>query len=480
MTRGRLFVLWQGLALLFNLALAAPALADASSLPDELQSGLQSLKIDLKNVSLIVKEVNSERPMVSYQAAIARNPASVMKMFTTFAALSELGPGFQWQTDVRRTGLAENGQLNGDLIVVGGGDPSFLQENLWALVNQLSVRGIHTINGDLIVDESLFDLPDHDPGAFDGRQYRPYNVGPHAALFNFNAINFTLVPVAKPFVDIRVVPAVKGLEVVSRVKALTGACKSNRIRMRIAVEAIESGRQVMFTGQYPKSCGRYQLTRAVLPSNELLYGTLSTLLEERGGGLNGALLIGRAPSDSRKLMSLTSPTLSEVVRSTNKFSNNVMSQQLFLTLGEQMYGAPATASKGDTALRAVLSRQGIDVESLIIANGSGLCRQCRVTADTIVQLLDVAWHSPYMPEFIASLGVPGIDGSLKKRFPKGSYKGRVHMKTGTIDHVSAAAGYVQTRDNRRLQFALMINQENVHKGAGQAFQRRLMHYLVAL
>lgn len=203
-------------------------------------------------------------------------------------------------------------------------------------------------------------------------------------------------------------------------------------------------------------------------------------MESRGGELTGGLLIGRAPEKSTKLFTLSSKTLSEIVRSTNKFSNNVMSQQLFLTLGAETYGKPATQSKGEKALKAVLAADGVNTDSLIIANGSGLCRQCQVTTDTLMQTLDAAWRSVYMPEFVASLGVPGVDGSLKKRFPKGSYKGRVHMKTGTIDHVSAAAGYVQTKSNERYSFALIINHEDVHKGKGQAFQRRLMSWMVKL
>ncbi len=448
-------------------------------LPAELARHLEKLGIPQENVSLAVHKIGADSPLVSLHEDVPRNPASVMKMLTTFAALSKLGPGFQWKTEVKRTGLAQGGVLRGDLILVGRGNPMFVQHDLWSMVNHLDARGITSVAGDLIIDSSYFDLPEYDAGAFDGKEYRPYNAGPDAALFNFSSVDFSLVPrKGYQFVDVRVAPKVKGLEIESTIKQLNGDCRGNRIKLRLNVEPLETGTKVIYSGHYPRSCGRYQLTRVVLPSTELMYGTLSTLMESRGGELSGSLLIGRAPENAKKLFTLSSKTLSEVVRSTNKFSNNVMSQQLYLTLGAQTYGEPATRGKGEKALKAALESQGVDTDSLIIANGSGLCRQCQVTSQTLMQLLDAAWESVYMPEFVSSLGVPGIDGSLRKRFPKGNYTGRVHMKTGTIDHVSAAAGYVQSKSNERYRFVLMINHKNAHKGAGNTFQRRLMSWIV--
>ncbi|MFK8029041.1 MAG: D-alanyl-D-alanine carboxypeptidase/D-alanyl-D-alanine-endopeptidase [Gammaproteobacteria bacterium] len=460
-------------------ALAQAPAKPVSTIPAELNKHLEKLGIPLDSVSLSVQKLGAEESLVNVHSSVPRNPASVMKMLTTYAALAKLGPGYQWETELRRTGLAEGGVLRGDLIIVGRGNPMFLQQDLWSMVNHLDARGIRSIAGDLIIDSSYFDLPDHDSSAFDGKGYRPYNAGPDAALFNFSSVDFSLVPQkGKEFVDVRVAPHIRGMEIESTIKQLNGDCRGNRIKLRLDVEQLEASRKVKYSGHYPRSCGRYQLTRAVLPSTELLYGTLSSIMASRGGELTGGLLIGRAPKGSSKLLTLSSKTLSEIVRSTNKFSNNVMSRQLFLTLGAETYGKPATPGKGENALKAVLSEEGVDTDSLIVANGSGLCRQCRVTVDTLMQTLDAAWQSIYMPEFVASLGVPGIDGSLKKRFPKGSYKGRVHMKTGTIDHVSAAAGYVQSKSNERYKFALVINHENVHKGKGNAFQRKLMSWIV--
>lgn len=452
---------------------------DEQSLPSELVSRLGTLGIDKNNVSLLVYSDQRATPLVVWRADEVRNPASVMKMVTTFAALSDLGPGYRWETEIRHTGSIKNGVLTGDLILIGRGDPMLVNHDLWNLVNHLHSRGIHTINGDLIIDTTLFDLEEHDPHAFDGEGYRPYNAGADAALFNFSSVDFQLVPESgDKFVNILVVPEVHGLKIDSQVTQLSGACRGQHIKLRMKVIEEADQRVVRFTGNYPRKCGRYELTRSIMPSTELLYGTLVTLLEQRGGSLTGGLLLGKAPKKSKKLLALNSRTLAEIIRSTNKYSNNVMSRQLLLTLGAEKAGAATTVNQAVSAALQTLKVHGIDTEGLKMANGSGLCRDCQVTARSLMQLLDAAWSSQYMPEFIASLGVPGVDGSLKRRFPKGSYKGRVHMKTGTIDHVVAAAGYAQSTSDQRLRFVLLINQDNIHKGKGQRFQRKLMSWLM--
>ncbi|NNF16661.1 MAG: D-alanyl-D-alanine carboxypeptidase/D-alanyl-D-alanine-endopeptidase [Gammaproteobacteria bacterium] len=468
--------LWLGAGVYADISIGA-----SDALPLELQRHLGKLGIPPAAVSLVVTEVDAEIPLIAWHADAPRNPASVMKIVTTFAALSELGPGYQWQSEIRRTGLIRNGTLEGDLVFVGGGDPYFVAEDLWSLVQQLELRGIHSVAGDFIIDNTYFDVPDHDAGAFDGRRYRPYNVGPGAALFNFGNTDFYLVPLAgRATVEIRHAPHARGLNVVSEVRQIAGACRGNRIKLRLNVEQQEGQYTVRFSGRYPASCGRYHLSRAVLPSDELLFGAFANQLTERGGELRGNLLIGTSPSDATRIMRVSSRTLAEVIRSINKFSNNVMSRQLFLTVGAHQSGAPATVEKAQRAVARILDEHKVLMPHLNMANGSGLCRDCTVTASGLIAMLQAAWNSTFMPEFFASLPVPGEDGALKNRFQSGKFKGRIHMKTGTIDHVSAAAGLVHGEGGRRYLFVLLMNHHNIHRGKGQAFQRRLMNWLTSL
>lgn len=453
----------------------------SNTLPLDLQRRLTKLGIPSDTLSLVVKKIGVQTPLVSWHPDEPRNPASVMKIVTTFAGLSALGPGYQWKTDVRRTGKIHEGKLDGDLILVGKGNPFFLKPDLWTLVNELESRGIYSISGDLIIDDTYFDLPNHDPDGFDGEGYRPYNVGPSAALFNFNTLDFYLVPrEGEALVEVRTTPPIENIEIVSDIAQLAGACRGNKIRLRMNVESQSERPVVRFSGNYPERCGRYHLTRSVMSSNELLFGTLESLFKERGGALEGHLLIGASPADASSLLTITSQTLSEIIRSINKFSNNVMSRQLFLTVGAERFGAPTSMDKAQRALVDVLKQNDIQMPHLSMDNGSGLCRDCSVSANGLLHLLEVAWDSRFMPEFFSSLPVPGEDGALKKRFRSGKFKGRIHMKTGTIDHVSAAAGLVHGEGQQRYLFVMMINHKNVDKGKGQAFQRYLMNWLVSL
>ena len=135
------------------------------------------------------------------------NPASVMKLVTTFAALELLGPDYRWKTEAYLGGPLDNGTLEGDLILKGYGDPKITIEQWQAFMATLRAQGLAAVTGDLVLDRSYFRLPPHDPAAFDGEPLRPYNVGPDALLVNFKAVRFVFAPdAAGDGVDVRVEP----------------------------------------------------------------------------------------------------------------------------------------------------------------------------------------------------------------------------------------------------------------------------------
>jgi D-alanyl-D-alanine carboxypeptidase/D-alanyl-D-alanine-endopeptidase (penicillin-binding protein 4) len=159
-----------------------------------------------------------------------------------------------------------------------------------------------------------------------------------------------------------------------------------------------------------------------------------------------------------------SPPLAEVVRDINKFSNNAMSRQLYLALGAAAFGAPATPEKADRALRQWLARKRLELPELVIENGSGLSRIERISARGLGAMLAAAWRSPVMPEFIASMPVVGVDGTLRRRPRQLAYAGQAHIKGGTINGVRAMAGYVLDATGRRWIVACLINHPKVHNG----------------
>lgn len=440
-----------GLALL----LLGCATAVQAQLPPAVLHALKSADIPAAAVAVVVQPVEAGQPRVSHRADVPMNPASLMKLLTTLAALERLGPAHTWRTEA----LAErspdaDGVLAGDLILRGGGDPKLTHERLWLLLRELRGRGLREIRGDLVLDRSAFAAIEHDPAAFDGRPQRPYNVGADALLFNFATLHLTLIPDGRS-VRVLTEPQPAGLDVHNRLRLVEGKpCGA----WREALAARFSPAELVLEGDFPRSCGEKRWHLAGLPNAQLLHGVFARYWRELGGVFDGAVRAGIAPAQARLLATSESPPLAEIVRDINKFSNNVMAWQLFLKVGA---GETATA---DRQIRQWLTGKGLDFPELAIDNGSGLSRTNRIAAASLARLLAAGWASPVMPELIASLPVAGIDGTTRKRFNGNGVAGRAHLKTGSLEGVRGIAGYLLDRQGRRHIVVFMVN----HPNAAQA------------
>ncbi len=449
-------------ALPLQASTAAPA---SDSLPANVMQALRRAEIPLQSVAIAVRPVDAGRPALSHRAAAPMNPASLMKLLTTLAALEMLGPAHTWRTEVLADGALANGVLNGDLYLRGSGDPKLTYERLWLLLRELRGRGLVEIRGDLVLDGTAFAPAPHDPGAFDGKPLRPYNVGPDALLFNFATLHLTLLPPANNGGTVRVLaePLPAGFEIVNRLQA-TDAPHCGEWRERL--EAQLGASQIVLSGPFPRSCGERRWHLAGLSNGVLLHGVFARLWRELGGQYAGQLRSGATPPGAVALAVSESPTLGELVRDINKFSNNVMARQLFLTLGNPVgsnkVGAGGTAA--DTALRAWLAQKGLDFPELVIDNGSGLSRRARISAENLARLLAAAWASPVMPELLASLPIAAIDGTVRKKFNGNGFAGQAHLKTGSLEGVRGIAGYLLDRNGRRHIVVFMVN----HPRAGEA------------
>ena len=146
------------------------------------------------SLSVYVVDLASGDVVLDWNADVARNPASTIKLLTTLVALDVLGPAYQWQTDVYALGDVEDGHLRGDLLIKGGGDPFLVTERVWQLLREVRQAGIHAIDGDLLIDDSYFEIGNEDPAAFDKQPLRAYNVGPNALLVNFKVVRYWFEP----------------------------------------------------------------------------------------------------------------------------------------------------------------------------------------------------------------------------------------------------------------------------------------------
>jgi D-alanyl-D-alanine carboxypeptidase/D-alanyl-D-alanine-endopeptidase (penicillin-binding protein 4) len=233
----------------------------------------------------------------------------------------------------------------------------------------------------------------------------------------------------------------------------------------------------VLTGVFPGACPEQRWNIAVMDHPQFVLGVFQQLWAELGGTLSGSVRDGPVPAEARSVGVLPSPTLAEVVRDINKFSNNVMARQLFLTLGMESGKRPAAAEDADAAIRAWLDNRGIAIPELVLENGSGLSRRERISAEGLGRVLQAAWKSAVMPELIASLPVTATDGTMKRRLKQNGVAGQAHIKTGSLEGVRAIAGYVLDRNGRRWTVVFFVNHANA--AGAQAAQDALLEWVYA-
>ena len=451
------------------------AAAGAVGLPAGFAAALKQAGIPLDHVAVVVQPLDATEPLLSHNAEAALNPASVMKLVTSFAALNQLGPDYVWTTDVWADGTIVDGVLNGNLVIKGHGDPGLTLERVWLLQRELRARGIHHIHGNLVLDLSYFDVPPADPGAFDGEPLALYNATPGALVANFNATTLRLKPDGQR-VDIVPDIVLPGVVVTSQLLlADRGDCNGWRDTLTPFVP--EEGRPaVVMSGRYPRGCGEQTVSLNLFGPAATFDFIFRGLWAEAGGTLTGATEAGTAPTSEPLLKFASEPLTGALIR-LNKYSNNLMARNLFLTLGAEAYGAPATLDKGARAVRDVLTQRSVPTRKLVLENGAGLSRIERISAGALNQLLRAAYRSPLFAEFESALPIAATDGTLNRRFSGSALTGSAHLKTGTLRDVSALAGYVDTATGQRVSFVMLVNHANANRS--EPAQRALLEWVYA-
>jgi len=449
------------------LALAWPGLACAE-LPRAVGRAFLDAGIPLNRVAIVVQDVTKARPLFAYDADRAMNPASVMKLVTTFVALELLGPDYRWHTDAYAMGPIVGGALKGDLLLKGRGDPKITVEQWQAFMTRLRAAGLDAVEGNLAIDRSAFALPVHDAAAFDGEPLKPYNVGPDALLVNFKSAQVVFAPdVGGATASVRFDPPLAPLRVAALPPLTADACGDWRGALAPRVDDDGTRALVSFAGAFPLACGERDWWIAVLDPPHYAHAMFTTFFRAAGGRFDGGLVEARAPDGRAPLATLQSAPLYDIVRDVNKLSNNVMARQVFLTLALEAAPPPATPAKAAEVVRRVLALRGVTMPRLVMENGSGLSRNERITAGNLVRLLIAADRSAVREDFASSLAVAAIDGTVERRFLSGPVAGQALLKTGSLEGVRALAGYVLDATGHRHAVAAIVNHPNAAR-AGPA------------
>lgn len=448
-------------------------------LPINLQEALTKAQLPADSVAIVVQPVDGGAPIISHNAAKAMNPASVMKLVTTYAALEALTPAYRWKTEVYRNGPLNQGVLDGDLIIKGYGDPALNVTEFWRLLQQVQQQGIRQIKGNLILDLSVYAPEVSQRPVLDDEPWRAYNANPSALLLNgrntsfrfsvANAGNKSVVQISQEF-------ELPQIRVINTMQMRKGACNDWRGDLRYSITPQADGVTVAFSGTLPDQCDERYLELSVLSDTQYVFFSFKKLWTQLGGQFNGQLVLAPMTDTNTLVTTWLSPPLDSVVRDINKWSNNVMARQLLLTIALEAGFTPADEAGAVLALKQVLRQRGLQFPELVLENGSGLSRIERVSAEHLAQLLVTAWQRPVMPVLMASMPILGLDGTTKKRLADSASKGMAYLKTGSLEGVSSIAGYVQDQAGKRYVLVVMAN--HARALAVRAVQDALLKQLI--
>ncbi len=516
------------------LAIPAALAQPAATLPEPVTAALRHARIPLSSVGVYVQEADTPAPLIAVNAGQPMNPASTMKLLTTYAALETLGPAYRWKTEAYIDGKLENGVLQGNLIFKGYGDPKLTLEQFWMWLRELRQRGLREVRGDIVLDHSLFAESTQDPGDFDNDPTRAYNVGTNALLLNFNAIHVHLIPNGRSAVAL-IEPELAGYTLQNNLSVSTRMRCHGAHNFTVRLD----GHTIRLDGKIPANCGDVDEYYSLLPHDEYFFAVFGALWQELGGTIQGKLRTGTAPANATLFAKYVSPELAEMIRDINKFSNNIMARQVFLALGmtdparvaassvpaadisdadtpdeaadtnvsdaqeggDIASDAPAEHAQPplpDLAASAVsppvqkemdgasvprsiawmqewLKARQLQFPELVLENGSGLSRKERISPRHLAQILQRVTHSPFSPELEASLPILGMDGTVKRRFRDSELAGHAHLKTGTLDDVKSMAGYVDGSDGKKWIVVFIINHPRAQRG--QAAQDALLAWM---
>jgi D-alanyl-D-alanine carboxypeptidase/D-alanyl-D-alanine-endopeptidase (penicillin-binding protein 4) len=398
--------------------------------------------------ALWLAPVEGGEPILTHRADLALNPASTMKLLTSWAALKQLGPDYRWRTRFVSSAPLVNGVLKGDLVWIGAGDPRFTGDDLLSMLRDLRRRGLREIEGRLVLDKSEFNYSGS-ADDFSGDAERSFTTAPDAHLTGLKVAwlqfyNDSNGP--RAVLD----PALPGVSIKADLRD-GGSAACPDVRQAVAISPPRDGR-VYVSGALPRACDGARAYVNVLSAGEFAAQSFQALWRELGGVGPASWGHGRALPDAQLLAQHDSPPLMSVLQDINKYSNNTMARMLYLTLGAGQGDATAGA---EHAVRLALRQNGLSDQSLVLENGSGLSRRERISARVLGEVLRDSARGPYAAELAVSLPLAGADGTLKRRLEE--WGARLRLKTGSLANVQALAGYWSTPDGRRYVLVAIVN-----------------------
>ena len=439
-------------------------------------------------------------PLLSHQPDIARTPASTMKLVPSFIALDTLGTGFVWHTRVYHTGLIIGDRLHGDLVIQGSGDPKMTHERLAQLLYKVQSAGIRHIDGDIVIDSAVFKNITKDPAAFDNSPLRPYNASPDGFLVNFSTIGIKSYLLDNGQANLTYTPQLANYQLPTTINTRSASCG----QASYSLSPQWKTKQLVLNADLPSSCGEHVFYVAYPDAKDFAARIIAEKWQALGNTLSGDVITQEVPYVGTKslkstrgltalsmsplpIVSYPSLNLTQQIYDINHFSNNVMAEQVALSIGAYsnantlkphnetpvnnhnnasslyQFGKPTTTDY-PAALQSINQwwQTNLSTPPPHLTNGSGLCRECTITAANLSELLTYAYDSPSFDAYVNSLGVAGVSGTITahgERLPESAAIGRAWIKTGTLNNVTSMAGYVKGLSGQDYVVVGLINSE---------------------
>ncbi len=454
----RIAIIW----LAVFLAMGGGSEADENNgLAAKINHALKARCVGKGATAVRVIDARSGDVLYDTNGAKALIPASVMKLVTTASALDHLGPAYRFETDFLHSGVMEGGVISGDLFIRGKGDPKLTPEELWVIAEELARRHITKIEGDIVVDDTFFDQLSVPPSWTKALSQNAYDAKIGALSVNFNTVAFHIYPGEKkgdPLI-VGMTPHNNHIQVINKTKTILRGIS----RVHVRKGRGENGQVFTVTGALKPRSKKRVIYRNVDTPWLFAGQVIATFLKNEGIAIGGKITRGKTPEEAKLLYTHESPPLSMILRDLNRYSNNFIAEQIVKTISAELEGAPGSHKSGLELSKKFLDDAGVNTDGIRLACGSGRSHKNRLTARSITDLLKVtAGRFDIGPDFVASLGIMGVDGSVRKRLAKSPAKANARAKTGTLKGVSALAGYVAGKDEKLYAYAILQNQNKCY------------------
>ncbi len=448
--------------IIISVFLASPAFASLGTVED-LAKEISSLakKHSIKEADLglfaTVGEGSSFQELLDVNAKTIMIPASITKIATASAVLAHFPPGHKFKTQLLTSGSVKEGVLSGNLILKGGGDPSFVSENMWFLVNSFLRSEIKKIEGDIIVDDSLFDNIRFDSSRQKARVDRAYDAPVGAMSFNWNSVNIFVQPTqkgkaAKVFID----PENDYIRLSNRANTKGGS--GNDLMADRKDDKSFPGDVITVGGTIGEGVKEIVIFKNITQPDLWSGYNLRSFLAQRGVTVKGKIKNGVTPATAKLAAESESKAIEQVMADMNKFSNNYVAEMLAKNLGTISKTKDVSMADGMLLINEHMQSLGIPADQYKLENPSGLTRDNRMSAFAMWKVLKHLRNDfRVQPEFLTSLPIAGIDGTLKRRMKNSPAERWVRAKTGFLTGVISLAGYAGLEDGRVVTFTFVYN-----------------------